>query len=245
MFSRQSNGLTTSILLSGVSGLVHAYTNRDHGDMKKNKTNRKKVLAGLWGHNIALITAEQVHSGDAVVVNSFQKSCLSGVDALVYQKKLSDKPVMLGVFVADCLPILMADPKNRVVAVVHAGWKGTLSGITTKTVHLMKSMGSLSQDILVSIGPHIGMCCYDVEEDRAQMFRKTFGDDPKVASIAEGAWHVDLGWVNRKQLIDSGVFLEHIDASSTCTSCQNNEFFSYRKESPETFGEILGLIGYR
>ncbi|MBU1326645.1 peptidoglycan editing factor PgeF [Patescibacteria group bacterium] len=244
MLSKTKSEVYQSTLLSSISGVVHGYTDRILGDMKKNPQNRQKVLDGFFSEKVKLITAEQVHGGGVALVNDATVSYFPGVDGLVYKHK-SGEVVALGVFVADCVPMLLVDPKAEIIAAVHAGWKGTLLDITSKTVCLMKSLGGLPRDIVASIGPHIGMCCYDVGEERAKMFQKAFGNDRKIVSITERAWHLDLGMANRKQLLDSGVLIEHIDAPPVCTSCLNNKFFSYRKDSSETFGEMLGLIGYR
>lgn len=242
MLTQQPNGIVTSSIFSGQSVVSHAYTTRSRGDMKKSEQNRKKVAHDLFGDETAVITAEQVHGSNVGVVDG-ENEHIAGVDAVVAKVTPGSK-FALGVFVADCVPMLLADTKKRIIASIHAGWKGTLGGITTYTVEQMKKLGSNPSDIFVSIGPHISMCHYDVPEERAQKFLKAFDNDPKVVSYFEGAWHVDIGWANYRQLTDAGIEPEHIDAPPTCTACQNDEFFSYRKDSKKTFGEIMGIIGF-
>lgn len=208
--------------------IIHAFTKRNDGDMKHSEENRKKVVQKLFGHDRELIAMPQKHSN------------IVGVDALV--TKRSDGA--LAVFSADCVPILLADRKNNCIAAIHAGWRGTLGEITRKTIQEMEKNGSNPKDILAWVGPHIGMCHYDVPEDRAQKFLQAFDHDPKVASYFEGAWHVDIGYANYKQLLDTGVTPAHIDAPPTCTVCQIDTYFSYRKDTPETFGRIMGVIGF-
>lgn len=209
--------------------IAYAFTNRAQGDMKKNDENRRKVVREVFGDDRKLLTAPQKHTNKV------------GVDALISKKK----NVAIGVFVADCVPILLADEKHGILAAVHAGWKGTLGGITTNTVNEMEKLGGSLEDMSVWIGPHIGMCHYDVPRERAQKFLRMFDNDPKVASFFENAWHVDIGWANYRQLLDAGILSDHINAPVTCTACQIDRYFSFRKDTKDTFGEIMGVIGFQ
>ncbi len=223
MFKKQPNGFVISTTLP----FLHAFTTRGLGDMKKSKENRTKAMRELFGEERELMFGKQLHTN------------VVGIDAVV-----TNKPhAAVGVFVADCVPILLADIKKRVIGAVHAGWRGTLGGITTNAIREMNSYGSQPGNIIAVIGPHIGMCHYDVPEERAKKFLAAFGDDRKVASFFEGSWHVDLGWANYRQLLAQGITQEHIDAPPTCTACQIDTYFSYRKDSKETFGEIMGVVG--
>lgn len=230
MLQKLPSGFYQSTLLSDVPHLVHAFSSRELGDMKKNRENRKKFLDLLALQEKSVAAAQQIHSNKV------------GVDALVLDKDSTFSAA--AVFVADCVPILCVDSEAKVIAATHAGWKGTLGKITSNTIQAMQKAGAKSKNILVSIGSHIGMCCYNVPQDRAKKFINIFNNDQKVASIIEGAWHVDLGYANYLQLLSVGVKPEHIDAPPTCTSCQVNDFFSYRKDSKETFGEMMAVIGY-
>lgn len=206
--------------------IIHAFTTRNDGDMKKSEANRKKIICRLFGKDRELITMPQKHTN------------VVGIDALVSNKT----DVAFCVFAADCVPILLTG--GHIIAAIHAGWKGTLGGITTNTIKVMKEKGSNPKDIIAWIGPHIGMCHYDVPQERAEKFLTAFNNDPKVASYFEGAWHVDIGWANYRQLTDTGIVPEHIDAPPTCTACQVDTYFSYRKEKDELEGEIMGVIGF-
>lgn len=232
-------GVYQSDLLSRY-GVVHGFSSRALGDMRDVEP-RKRLKQVLGISSYRLIGAEQVHGSTVHVVTSddFSKT-VAGVDALVF--KLDGSKVALGIIVADCIPLLFADLQARVIGVAHAGWRGTLTSITTNTVSEMEKLGSRATDILVSMGPHIGMCHYNVLEERAQKFLNNFDNDPKVASYFEGAWHVDIGWANYRQLLDAGVLKEHIDGPPTCTFCQNDTFFSFRKEKSALAGEIMGVI---
>lgn len=205
--------------------IVHAFTTRADGDMKKSEENRKKIIRKLFGSDREILVIAQKHSNTV------------GIDSLVSKRK----DIALAVFAADCVPLLLTD--GNLIAAVHAGWKGTLGGITTNTVKEMKSQGSRVEDIRAWIGPHIGMCHYDVPKERAEQFLSLY-NGPKVASFFENRWHVDIGWTNYHQLLDAGVKSEHISAPITCTACQTDTYFSFRKEKNKLAGEIMGVIGH-
>lgn len=207
--------------------IIHAFTTRKGGDMKKSEANRKKIIRKLFGEDRKLIIMSQKHTN------------VVGIDALVSNKT----DVVLSVFVADCAPILLSD--GHIIAAIHAGWRGTLGGLTTNTIEEMKKSGSNPKNIIAWIGPHIGMCHYDVSKERVDKFFGMFGNDPKIASFFEDKWHLDIGWANYRQLTDAGVKPKHINAPPTCTACQIDTYFSYRKDSKETFGEIMGVIGWK
>ncbi len=222
---------------------MFVYSKRHDGDMR-DATKRKAFLRSLH-LPLNLILPEQVHGTEIAVVSSEDiEKKIPNVDGLV-SKATPDQNFILGVLVADCVPLLLVDPKTRILGVVHAGWRGTIGGIARKVVEVMKTLGAQSKDILVSIGPHIGMCCYDVPAERAQRFLDMFGNNPKVASLIEGKWHIDIGYANFLTLVDQGILPKNIHSPITCTSCQVENFFSYRKDKKETFGEMMGVVTWK
>lgn len=220
---------------------VYGFSTRKQGDMQTSQE-RRAFLKSLALDPQRLVLAQQIH-GDriAVVTRKETGGEIPDVDGLVS----ADQHVILGVRVADCVPLLFVDPKTRSIGAAHAGWRGTVSGIAKGMINTMKSLGAQPKNIVTFIGPHIGMCCYDVSEERSRLFLKTFRNDPKVASLIEGTWHLDLGYANFLTLIDVGILPNHIDGPPTCTSCQVDTFFSYRKDSQKTFGEFMGVIGWK
>jgi YfiH family protein len=179
--------------------------------------------------------------------------------------------VLLSVQVADCVPILLADTRRRVVAAVHAGWRGTLARIAAKTLgRMQQEFGTRPQDVVAALGPAIGRCCYQVGPEVAQQFGAQFPAaadwfDGPFARLAEGEdqnwlpWltmmppghlpepervHLDLRAANRFQLLEAGVPAKHIAVSTLCTYCRADLFFSYRREGAGT-GRLLALIGIR
>jgi copper oxidase (laccase) domain-containing protein len=106
----------------------------------------------------------------------------------------------------------------------------------------MKILGSQPKDILVSVGPHIGGCCYSIDKERKNKFIKKFGNLPGMISKKRDKAFLNLAIPVKIQLIESGIKNKNIELSRACTSCQIEEFFSYRRDSQETYGEILGVI---
>lgn len=208
-----------------MDGVIHGFSSRDAGDLRRDTKNRERFLQNL-GFREMPVYARQTHG-----------SAVPG-DGLV------SKTHPVAVFTADCVPVLLVDSSANVCAAVHAGWKGTLGGIVKNAVTAMVKEGARVENIFAAIGPHIGACCYDVPQDRAEAFTKQCGMDEKMAFTKRGVWHLDIGWPNYRQLIDAGVLPAHVDAPPTCTSCQNNVFFSYRKDSRETYGEMMAVIGF-
>lgn len=179
--------------------------------------------------------------------------------------------LLLGVQTADCVPILLADTRQRVVAAIHAGWRGTLARIAVKTLGRMRmEFGTRACDVVAALGPSIGRCCYEVGPEVAQAFATQFplaadwfdGPFEQLAHGEEPLWlpwltmmppgHVpppprvqfDLRASNRWQLIDAGVPETHIDVNDLCTACRTDLLFSYRREGAKT-GRMMAAIGVR
>ncbi len=213
-------------------GVDHGYSTRWFGDMRTASA-REKFLDGRIGR---LILAEQVHGVRIKRVNeSDAGKIMEGYDGLVGTG-------VLGVTFADCVPLLAFDPKTRTIGTAHAGWKGTLAGIAKELIRVMEQSGADRGSIVVSMGPHIGMCCYAVLPDRVHAFQNAFGENERIASRIEGAWHLDIGYANYLQLEECGIDPSRIDAPVTCTSCQVAEFNSFRKDPKESFGVQLAFV---
>ena len=135
---------------------------------------------------------------------------------------------------ADCTPLMFYNPITKAGAVSHAGWRGTAAKIGVKTV---LKMGGNPEDIIAVIGPAIGLCCYEVSDDVKSKLLMTVKDTDKL-SVKN---HVDLKAINARQLQEIGV--KNIDVCPYCTSCDNDLFFSYRKENgtPERHYAIMRL----
>ena len=149
----------------------------------------------------------------------------------------------LGVLVADCVPIVMADVHCRAIAVVHAGWRGTLGRIAARMVETLGQVGIRPEDLRVALGPAIGPSQFEVGAEVLSSFRQAFDDDGDWAK-ARGAGSdkalLDLWTLNERVLAESGVPQEAIDSIRLCT-VSDERFFSYRRDAGST-GRQAGVV---
>ncbi len=138
------------------------------------------------------------------------------------------KDILIGVVVADCVPVLLYDPDKGVVGAVHAGWRGTASGILKKAIDAMvDTFYSDTHDIRVAFGPSIRWCCYHVGYEVIDAVSKATGDGDYYIK-RDGAYCLDLQTTNRYQAVSTGILEENIWLSTECTYCYPDRFYSYR-----------------
>ncbi len=141
----------------------------------------------------------------------------------------------IAVRTADCLPIFIFDPRQECIGLVHAGWKGSRKEIVVKTIGKMtKLWQSRPEHLIVTVGPGIRSCCYEVGAE----FREFF---PRDIILRENRFFLDLVSINKNQLLSGGVRAENIFESSSCTCCDRN-FFSYRREGQQTGRHISVMM---
>lgn len=206
--------------------------------------NRRRVCTALGFDLPDWVSGEQVHGASVAVVERADRGrgafswpeSLPGVDGLVTDQR----GTLLAAFFADCVPLMLVDPKGPRVALGHAGWRGTLANIAAKLVHALKeAFGTNPADLLAWIGPSIGPCCFHVSPELAARFAR----DGYAAFVTSGSEYVvDLQGINRRQLENAGVPSDHIDVSTLCTSCRTDQFFSYRAAGGQT-GRMAALLG--
>jgi len=172
-----------------------------------------------------LATVKQVHSSTCVAAGG-RTGVIAQADALV-----ENRPgAVVAVKTADCIPVLLADERNRAVAAVHAGWRGTVAHIVERAVEAMSAeFGTRAADLRAAIGPGIGKCCYEVGPEVSAQFG------------LQGRAHLDLPGENRKQLINLGILADRVYVSDLCTMCRP-EFHSFRRDK-EDAGRMYSFIG--
>ncbi len=223
----------------------YAFSVALHTGEDKNKiiNNRKNILKLLdWDKSLHFIIANQTHSDNIVIVNEKKnqgwesiEDAIENCDALITNKQ----GIVLSILTADCVPILLFDTKNSVIAAIHAGWKGTKADIASKTVSkMMKNFNTNPVDIVAGIAPSIGSCCYEVDEDVA----KHFFDVPNAFEKRGKKYMLDLPSINTQQLLNIGLLESNIEMSGVCTACEVDKFFSYRKEQGCS-GRFMSMIG--
>lgn len=213
-------------------------------DQQSNVEGNRSLLARAFGVNqAALVTPRQVHGSDILVISEHNED-YSHFLSIESDAIITNQPgVMIGVCVADCVPILLCDPDRRVIAAVHAGWKGTADKLVSKAVDAMKSeFGCLPGKIQAAIGPCIGKCCYEVDAPVKQAFLKNgLAWDSFTEPSGIDKWQLDLAAANRDLLITAGVEADAIDQSDMCVCCQRELFFSHRRDKGES-GRQMGFI---
>jgi purine-nucleoside/S-methyl-5'-thioadenosine phosphorylase / adenosine deaminase len=256
------HGFSTS--LGGVSPLHGekilniAFTEWDEPDNVQK--NRRLFQAAIHGDGLTLVALKQFHSDVVCEFDAAPGEARNGDASITNSPKL-----LLGVQTADCVPILLVDPKHRAVAAVHAGWRGTLHRIVEKTIgRMVMQYGTRAADLLVAVGPAIGGCCYEVGTEVAAAFQSQFanapewfdelrtGDEPNplqwLNQFPPGHQpppknvRLDLRKANRGQLLDAGVRPQNIFVSDLCTACRPDLLFSYRKQGAES-GRMMAVIG--
>ena len=213
--------------------LICAVSSKQIGDLRtkdnKGLENFCRVLE-IEANNV--VKAEQIHGNVVKEVNKHDcAEIVEGVDGLLTKSK----NIYLFVVVADCLPIVFFDPKQQMVGVVHAGWKGSSQNIAGGMVKNFAEIGSDPKDILVGIGPSICQKHYEVGREVAVLFEQ--------GNIKEDnhKFYLDLRKINNSQLIESGINPNNIDNINFCTFEEKDAFYSWRREKPNLSGEF-GLI---
>jgi YfiH family protein len=176
------------------------------------------------------LAVNQVH-GDAIFIIKPHGSYFSTRDELNYDAIVTSRAdLAICIKTADCVPVFIVDQVKKVIAVVHAGWKGSALGISAKVIRLMqKQYGCLPQDILAAIGPSIGKCCYEVDQITADTFRKQNNSDLFLQQgKKKDKWILDLAEANRRQILEAGVQESNVDVAGCCTACNQDMFFSHR-----------------
>lgn len=208
-----------------LSEITHFFTTRESVIKTKEPEFKKLVEENLALFKNYLGVKEFVHPQQTHSANvdfaRVGKLDYPETDALI----LTNKEQAIFLNFADCTPVILYDTKQKIGAISHAGWRGTAQRIAPKTVEVMQSD---PKDIIAVIGPAISMCCYNVGEDVFEQLKATVKD---FSGLSKGLF-VDLKGINARQLEEIGV--EKIDICPYCTSCDNNKFFSYRKENATT-----------
>lgn len=273
--------------LSGIPWLAHGFSTRQGGvtgeyggkqlnlgitseDTRENVAHNRELFARALGAGIdrrlwPLVQMHQVHSPIIHRVCNASDSHPTAGDGLI-----TDVPqVLIAVKIADCIPVIAVDPARRTVGAFHAGWRGTAQRIVEKGIgEMRRHFGSDPKDILVAIGPGIGVCCYQVGDEVLEQFRCQFAyADELIEEVFDShslhtkypllflnqrapghgelpkVPHLDLVKANRRQAIDAGVPAKNIEALNLCTACRTDIFFSHRKE--HVTGRMMAAVGIR
>lgn len=246
MITTQKNGQLEYLTAEGIVA-PHCFTTRlggvsqghlqslnigtSRGDDPNNVLENYRRLGNSLGFDIHnLVLSRQTHSDIVHVVTEKDRGAglfappLSDCDALI----TNTPDIALVVFTADCTPILFWDTQTGAVGAAHAGWRGTVSGIAARVVEAMnREYGTKPENIRAAIGPNIGYCHFETDEDVPQAMRAAFGPEAEAWITSNGKkYFLDLKAINRLVLNRAGV--DAVEISDACTVCQCDRFWSHR-----------------
>ena len=251
----EQDGFTNafSTRLGGVSPMPEAALNLagfNEDDAENIYENRRRFLQ-LFDGDWTLAGCWQMHSAEVRIVHDQREAeAKPGVlgDDVYCDALVSNTPkILLGVKTADCVPVLLCDPKTGAFAAVHAGWRGTVASIIGRAItQLQSEYGTRAEDLRCAIGPAANTCCYEVGSDVIARFKERFPESDHLftPTRAEHA-RIDLQTANRDQLNAAGVSPERIHVAPFCTMDRSDLFFSYRRDKHALgrVGRLMSVIG--
>jgi polyphenol oxidase len=234
--------------LSAIPGIGHGFSTRraEHNHFtlgpfsSENPAvamNRARFMAAVDMPGWPLLKLKQTHSS---IVHSFRDT-FAASQAVEGDAAITElRGAALGIQTADCVPILIADKRSRVVAAVHAGWRGIASRIAQKCVNQIADTYRVPpEDLIAVIGPHNAVCCYEVGEEVVAAI------DDLSSIVRKPEWakpHLNQAVANKNQLIEAGVPEAQVVVSNLCTQCRADLLYSYRREG-KSAGRLLSVIG--
>lgn len=168
-------------------------------------------------HTDEIVVAELYHKGIGITKPPFGR----GVDGLITREDM-----VISVRVADCVPVLLYDKKTNTAAALHSGWRGTQKGISEKAAGIMTGMGADPAEIIAALGPSVKSCCFSVGEE----FYGLFPDCGEAFVKTDGSVFFDIPKAIKKRLINAGLREENIEICNLCTCCEEELFFSHRRQ---------------
>jgi len=234
--------------LDAIAGVAHAFSTRraEHTELTLGPTssdnpmipiNRSRFLAAAGVPGWPVLKLKQIHSN---IVRDMTDTWSSNEPLEGDSAVTAVRGAVLAIQTADCVPILVADREGRVVAAIHAGWRGTAARIAQRTIEFMtERYGVAPADLTAVIGPHNAVCCYEVGDDVVEAIQ-----DPSVFA-RRADWmkpHFNQAIANQKQLQQAGIPENQIVISTLCTQCRADLFFSYRREGKRA-GRLMSIIG--
>lgn len=222
-------------------GWVSGSKSRFTGDKESEyREFRKELAISCEADARQFVFPRQTHSDNVVVVTSENENTITDTDALI----TNEPGLFICVQTADCVPILLYDPQKKVVAAIHAGWKGTISKIAQKTIQKMTDQfGCQSSDIVAGIGPSIHMHAYEIGSEVVEAVRANFSNSSALLkpSMNSGRAYFDLWEANQTVLTEAGIQEENIEVIGLCSFEHADLFYSARRDGADTGRMVSGI----
>ena len=219
----------------------------NRNDTRENvEENYQRICKVLNVKYESMVLSKQIHGNSIkeIYAEDMGKGTVKESDIYGYDGLITNVPgVALVTFYADCVPVFFLDPVKKVIALAHSGWKGTVLEIAREAILKMVGVyGCAVENIETAIGPSIGQCCFEVDEDVYIEFKAKFQWMDQCSLLkANAKWHIDLQEVIRRTLLDTGVKNEKISISGICTMCNKHIFFSHRGDKGKT-GSLTAIM---
>jgi hypothetical protein len=223
-----------------IRGIKAFISEKQDGNMKLFSSdfemNRKKYLNKIGLEYENLVSAKLEHGNQVKIVKVWEASTgfVDYCDGLLSQQE----DVILSVTVADCFPVFLFDPNQKVIGILHCGWRSVAKDIIEKALKKMqKNFGCQLNQILVGIGPGIQKCHFEVEKE----LKKEFSAYQNFFTIKNGKLFLDLNAIIVEKLISGGILKKNIKNFKECTFC-NDKFWSYRRDGVDENGDIQSMM---
>ncbi|WP_372652591.1 peptidoglycan editing factor PgeF [Draconibacterium sp.] len=201
--------------------------------------NKAKLAEALALEVRQMVYPDQTHSNCVAEVREVPDAVISETDALV----TNQARLCLCVQTADCVPMLLFDPKAKVIAAIHAGWRGTVGGIVEKAISKMTNYGASAKNIVAAIGPSISPEIYEVGDEVVAAAQKSIPNvEATLHKNGSGKFHFNLWEANRQLLLKNGVPAQNIEVLGACSFSDNEKYYSARRDGIDTGRMVSGIM---
>ncbi|MBI4034021.1 MAG: polyphenol oxidase family protein [Candidatus Brennerbacteria bacterium] len=221
--------------------LKYGFSSRTDGSMHRRleKRNREEYFDKIGVGYSRVVTADSVHGATVSRVSGSEAGkMIMKTDGLI----TDSKNLFLSATAADCFLLYFYDPVKKAIGITHVGWRGLLAGVVENTVDsFVENFGVKPQNLLVSIGPGIRECHFEISPADGGKFEEY----SEFVSEKDGKVFVGLPDIIKVKLLKRGVLAEHVEDSGICTYCNEKDYFSYRRDRPKDVQPQVGYIGLK
>lgn len=249
-------------MTSSVIGTPHAFTTRyggasrgifaslnlgsNRGDEPEAVRENYRRVCALMGAGVddAAVT-KQVHGATVRIVTEGDRHvCLSPVPYEADGIVTACRGLPLLCFTADCVPVLLCDAEHGVIGAVHCGWCSSVGDILKNAVEAMESLGAARETLCAALGPAIGKCCFETDDDVPEAIERYLGGETQGLFVrrADGKTLVDLRGANKRRLMQLGLAQEQIDVSDECTYCSHDKYWSHRYTKGQRGSQAAAIV---